>query len=81
MSLLFIFHSYGLGAAVISKDLERCERLTKVKTIAFLNAAFAYIDGAHILLNNPWESISHPCHALQPQKYIHYFLLISIFFL
>lgn len=24
-------HSYGLGAAVISKDLERCERFTKVR--------------------------------------------------
>jgi hypothetical protein len=57
MSLLFIFHSYGLGAAVISKDLERCERLTKVKTIAFLNAAFAYIDGAHILLTIPGKAI------------------------
>ena len=46
MSLLLIFHSYGLGAAVISKDLERCERLTKVRTLEFLNAACPYIDGA-----------------------------------
>ena len=24
--------SYGLGAAVVSNDLERCERLTKVRS-------------------------------------------------
>lgn len=27
------FYRYGLGAAVLSKDLDRCERLTKVKIL------------------------------------------------
>jgi hypothetical protein len=28
-----VLYSYGLGAAVISNDLERCERVTKVRLI------------------------------------------------
>ena len=29
--LILIFHRYGLGAAVISNDLERCDRVSKVR--------------------------------------------------
>jgi hypothetical protein len=28
-----IFRSYGLGSAVMSNDLERCERISKVRLI------------------------------------------------
>jgi hypothetical protein len=28
-----IFRSYGLGSAVMSNDLERCERVSKVRLI------------------------------------------------
>jgi len=31
-----IFHSYGLGSAVMSNDSERCERLSKVRLIQYI---------------------------------------------
>ena len=31
-----VFHSYGLGAAVISNDLERCDRISKVRLGLYL---------------------------------------------
>jgi len=33
--VIAVCHSYGLAAAVLSKDLDRCERMTKVKIWVF----------------------------------------------
>jgi len=32
--VISVTHSYGLAAAVLSRDLDRCERMTKVKITA-----------------------------------------------
>ena len=33
----FVLHRYGLGGAVISNDLERCDRVSKVRLDLYLN--------------------------------------------
>lgn len=38
---------YGLGAAILSKDLERCERFTKVRVVSSLPKASCILTKRH----------------------------------
>ena len=41
--IFFLTSSYGLGAAVISNDLERCDRVSKVRVACNLKLKFSAI--------------------------------------
>ena len=67
---MVIFHSYGLAGAVISNDLERCERVSKVRFYCI------YIMSSHPSLNNHEDSKYWRSCSSGNVNYISFFLLL-----